>query len=630
MLSDCRDASKWSFHEGWAASQSSLFSGTLQQHLTKLPFQFSTTVLPQVQHSMFSGEQAREDAAQAEYQIRTAAFMGLRIMTDQAVRLAKQGSMIPHLYPERQLSVLSEAPMPLGMAAHDCHPLAPLASDFVTSLNEWRTDCAAAWFCHGSYGKGTHDLLGLPAMSSWCSSQAPRFSKNSLHASQHQKLCLVEQVLPFCQSKYREWLHVLLKQADESAKWCAGKHTNSRPKPLPAEALVCQHMAGAHVTVCSQQVLEMRLLMCASVHASRQQVPVCLQQVWHMRLLVCVCVQAGKGYLSAVPPGEFSQLCEGNLPITMMGADFLHQYGKHYDQQTQVSISSQSCPAVLTSEHWIHKSFDINQERLAVSTAGTFVCHEQGCMWAERPHVSWCTCCDSKQPEVLCVGSLIGQSGQVGTETFLFGTWTVCLNCAWPLLFASMPDTSQSLPGIEDQEHLHQDAMAFVWQDLLPWEQACLVQVSEGCNYKVAVATRHAIMEQQRAKCFSQLLQGPLTTSEQLVNLGELMLQVNACCLEQCCIVWCSQVGVASLHLWCSKQGCLEGADLHRMHLMPVGQVHVLIIVIVVVVVTIYILILLLIMIDIVIIIVVIIVVVNARCYRVQDSDILTDSTNLA
>jgi hypothetical protein len=108
----------------------------LQQHLTKLPFQFSTTVLPQVQHSMFSGEQAREDAAQAEYQIRTAAFMGLRIMTDQAVRLAKQGSMIPHLYPERQLSVLSEAPMPLGMAAHDCHPLAPLASDFVTSLNE--------------------------------------------------------------------------------------------------------------------------------------------------------------------------------------------------------------------------------------------------------------------------------------------------------------------------------------------------------------------------------------------------------------------------------------------------------------------------------------------------------------
>ncbi|DBA85687.1 hypothetical protein WJX77_011063 [Trebouxia sp. C0004] len=154
------------------------------------------------------GEQARQDAAQAEYQIRTAAFMGLRIMTDQAVHLAKQGSMIPHLYPERQLSVLSEAPTPLG-----------------------------------------------------------------------------------------------------------------------------------------------------------------------------------RGYLSAVPSGEFSQLCEGNLPITIMGADFLHQYGDHYDQQTQVL---------------------------------------------------------------------------------------------------------------------------------------------EGCSYKAAVATRHAITEQQRVKCFSQLLQGPLTTSEQLVNLGELMLQSHA------------------------------------------------------------------------------------------------------
>ena len=53
-----------------------------------------------------------------------------------------------------------------------------------------------------------------------------------------------------------------------------------------------------------------------------------------------VCVQAGRGYLSAVPPGEFSQLYEGNLPSAMMGADFLHQYGDHYDQQTQVSTHS--------------------------------------------------------------------------------------------------------------------------------------------------------------------------------------------------------------------------------------------------------------------------------------------------
>lgn len=86
-----------------------------------IPYIISTTILPQLQPSMFSGEQARQDAAQAEYEIRTAAFMGLRIMTDQAVHLARQGIMIPHLYPQRQLSVLSEAPTPLGMAAHCCH-----------------------------------------------------------------------------------------------------------------------------------------------------------------------------------------------------------------------------------------------------------------------------------------------------------------------------------------------------------------------------------------------------------------------------------------------------------------------------------------------------------------------------
>ena len=79
-------------------------------------------------------------------------------------------------------------------------------------------------------------------------------------------------------------------------------------------------------------------------------------------MCVCVCVQAGRGYLSAVSPGEFSQLYEGNLLTAMMGADFLHQYGDHYDQQTQVTVSSQSCPAVLTSEHCMNKSTDMNQE----------------------------------------------------------------------------------------------------------------------------------------------------------------------------------------------------------------------------------------------------------------------------
>jgi len=130
---------------------------------------------------MFSGEQAREDAAQAEDQIRTAAFMGLRIMTDQAFHLAKQGSMIPHLYPERELSVLSEAPTPLGMAGHDGHPLARFASDFVgLEMSEALT----AQLCvMGHLDQGVHDLLGLPAMLPDAAFRRHGFPKNSLHAA---------------------------------------------------------------------------------------------------------------------------------------------------------------------------------------------------------------------------------------------------------------------------------------------------------------------------------------------------------------------------------------------------------------------------------------------------------------
>ena len=43
--------------------------------------------------------------------------MGLRIVSEQAAQLAKQGSMIPHLYPEQQLSRLPETPPPLGMSS---------------------------------------------------------------------------------------------------------------------------------------------------------------------------------------------------------------------------------------------------------------------------------------------------------------------------------------------------------------------------------------------------------------------------------------------------------------------------------------------------------------------------------
>ena len=50
---------------------------------------------------------------------RIAAFMGLRMMSEQAGQLAKQGSMIPHAYPERHLSSLPETPPPLGKTVSD-------------------------------------------------------------------------------------------------------------------------------------------------------------------------------------------------------------------------------------------------------------------------------------------------------------------------------------------------------------------------------------------------------------------------------------------------------------------------------------------------------------------------------
>lgn len=64
---------------------------------------------------MREGGSPRSGAGLArERKAQVAAAMGLRILSEQAAQLAKQGSMIPHLYPERQLSKLHETPPPLG------------------------------------------------------------------------------------------------------------------------------------------------------------------------------------------------------------------------------------------------------------------------------------------------------------------------------------------------------------------------------------------------------------------------------------------------------------------------------------------------------------------------------------
>ena len=54
-----------------------------------------------------------------------------------------------------------------------------------------------------------------------------------------------------------------------------------------------------------------------------------------------------------------------------------------------------------------------------------------------------------------------------------------------------------------------------------------LLQVSGEDEYKVCMCTRHAVLEHQRAEGFQQLLQGPFTLPEHLLNLGELLFQVS-------------------------------------------------------------------------------------------------------
>lgn len=51
--------------------------------------------------------------------------------------------------------------------------------------------------------------------------------------------------------------------------------------------------------------------------------------------------------------------------------------------------------------------------------------------------------------------------------------------------------------------------------------------MSDEKEYKVAICTRHAVWEHQRAEGFQQLLQGPLALPEHLLNVGDLLFQVN-------------------------------------------------------------------------------------------------------
>lgn len=53
------------------------------------------------------------------------------------------------------------------------------------------------------------------------------------------------------------------------------------------------------------------------------------------------------------------------------------------------------------------------------------------------------------------------------------------------------------------------------------------MQISVEGDYAVRQPTAHAVNENHRVRCFRQMLLGPLDTTEQLLNLGELMYQVK-------------------------------------------------------------------------------------------------------
>ena len=65
-----------------------------------------------------------------------------------------------------------------------------------------------------------------------------------------------------------------------------------------------------------------------------------------------------------------------------------------------------------------------------------------------------------------------------------------------------------------------------LWNVFSITEWVCVVQISEAESYAVRQPTAHAVYENHRVRCFRQMLLGPLDTTEQLLNLGELMFQV--------------------------------------------------------------------------------------------------------
>ena len=62
-------------------------------------------------------------------------------------------------------------------------------------------------------------------------------------------------------------------------------------------------------------------------------------------------MHAGGGYLANISPSEWAQEYEEELPVTMSGADFLTQYGSHWDAATQACAAANMHPTLARLVH---------------------------------------------------------------------------------------------------------------------------------------------------------------------------------------------------------------------------------------------------------------------------------------
>jgi hypothetical protein len=63
------------------------------------------------------------------------------------------------------------------------------------------------------------------------------------------------------------------------------------------------------------------------------------------------CYFTGQGYLSNISPSEYRQFYEEKLPESLLGSQFLENYGGHWDPVTEVTPPPPPSACLRTSDH---------------------------------------------------------------------------------------------------------------------------------------------------------------------------------------------------------------------------------------------------------------------------------------